>query len=72
MPDSEVTQCEMITQLKDKFNKTESRSEKLIILTVLNRSWTLTNIIEEFEVSDYMARQAKTLVREKGNLSSAN
>ena len=72
MPDSEETQCEMITQLKDKFNKTESPSEKLTILTVLARSWTLATIKEEFEVSDYMARQAKTLVREKGILSSAN
>ena len=72
LPDSEETQCEMITQLKDKFNKTELRSEKLTILTVLPRSWTLATIKEEFEVSDYMARQAKTLVREKGILSSAN
>ena len=63
----------MITQLKDKFNNlTESRSKKLTILTVLPRSWTLTTIKEEFEASDYTARQAKTLVREKGILSSAN
>ena len=35
---------EMIDQLKDKFLKTESRSEALQILTVLPKSWSLARV----------------------------
>lgn len=65
-------ELEMITQLKNKFSETTSRSEKLIILSVLPRSWSRRKIQTEFGVSDYMARAVKKLVYEKGILSSPN
>jgi hypothetical protein len=35
---------EMISQLKEKFKNTDSRSEKLKILTVLPKSWGICRI----------------------------
>ena len=56
---------EMIQQLKQKFLTTNSRSEKLQILTVLPKSWPLAKVEREFGVSKYTAMKAKDLVREK-------
>ena len=61
---------EMLGQLKDKFLKTGSRSEKLQVLTVLPKSWSLAKVQHEFGVSKYMAMKAKELVQEKGILST--
>lgn len=61
---------EMIDQLKDKFLKTESRSEKLQVLTVLPKSWSLARVQQEFGVSKYTAMKAKELVQEKGILAT--
>ena len=47
---------EIVNQLKEKFNTTEKRSEKLQILTVLPKSWSRSKIQEEFKVTQYMAR----------------
>ena len=63
---------EMIEQLKGKFCSTVSRSEKLMILTILPKSWSLKKISRVFGVSRYLARRAKLLVAEKGVLSSPN
>ena len=65
-------QDEIVQQLKEKFDLTVSRSERLRILTVLPKSWPLKKIMVVFGVSNYMARQAKKLVQEKGILSSPN
>ena len=62
---------EIIKQLKEKFS-TVGRSEKIQILTVLPKSWSIRRVQEEFGVSDFMARKAKLLVREKGVLSTTN
>ena len=51
---------------------TTYRSEKIQILTVLPNSWSLCKIMQEFGVSNYMARCAKNLVAEKGILSTPN
>lgn len=64
--------AEMMQQLKDKFSLTKSRSERLRILTVLPKSWSIAKLMEEFSVTNYMARCAKKLVEEKGILSSPN
>lgn len=61
---------EMIQQLKQKFQTTSCRSEKMQILTVLPKSWSLVKIQSEFGVSRYMAIKAKDLVKEKGILST--
>jgi hypothetical protein len=40
---------EMISQLKENFRNTDSRSEKLKILTVLPKSWGICRIEKEFQ-----------------------
>ena len=63
---------EMIAQLKEKFQSSGSRSEKLQVLTVLPKSWTVQKVQEEFGASNYMIRKAKVLVREQGILALPN
>ena len=60
---------EMIQQLKEKFQATKKRSEQVQVLTVLPKSWTVKKIQQEFGVSEYLARQSKKLVEERGILS---
>ena len=61
---------EMIEQLKEKFTSTTSRSERLTILTVLPKRWSVAKVMEEFGMTNYMARSAKKLVEDKGVLST--
>ena len=58
----------MIQQLKEKFWETK-RSEQLQVLTVLPKSWLVKKVQQEFDVSEYLARQSKKLVEESGILS---
>ena len=60
--------CEIVSQLREKF-QTATRSEKMQILTVLPKSWSVKRIQEEFGTTNFMARQAKELVKEKGVLA---
>ncbi|KAL5484241.1 hypothetical protein EMCRGX_G020703 [Ephydatia muelleri] len=46
----------MIEQLRDKFASSTSRSEKLTILTVLPKSWSIAKIVNVFGVTKCMAR----------------
>ena len=69
---SDSDESEMIAQLKDKFESTTKRSEKVLVLTVLPKRWTIRKIQEEFGASNYMVHKAKELVREKGILSTPN
>ena len=59
---------EMIQQLKEKFQATKKRSEQVQVLTVLPKSWTVKKIQQEFGVSEYLVRQSKKLVEERGIL----
>lgn len=73
--DNESEKCaesEMIVQLKDKFNTTTKKSEKIQILTVLPLSWSIRKIQEEFGATNFMVRTAKKLVTDKGILSTPN
>ena len=63
---------EMISQMKEKFNLTQSRSEKIQILTVLPKSWEVRKITREFNTSRHMVKIAKDLVSEKGIMSYPN
>ena len=63
-------ESEMLQQLKEKFHSTSQNSEKVQILTVLPKSWSIQKIQTEFGVSNFMARKVKQLVKEKGVLSS--
>ena len=60
----------MLRQLKEKFNTSSSRSERIQVLTVLPKGWSIRRVQEEFGASDYMVRGAKELVRQKGILST--
>ena len=62
----------MVQQLKEKYNSATTTSERLTVLTVLPKSWSLHKIAKVFGVSRYFARQAKQLVAEKGVLSNLN
>ena len=64
-------EAEIVAQLKEKYS-TVSRSEKIQILTVLPKSWSVRKIETEFGASNRMARKAKELVKEKGILSTPN
>lgn len=51
---------EMIAQIKDKFSKDGiTRNEKLQLLSILPRSWTVQKIMDTFNTSRYLATQAK-------------
>ena len=63
--------AEMIEQLRDKFASSTSRSEKLTILTVLPKSWSIAKIVNVFGVTKCMARCAKKLVEVKGIMSNS-
>jgi hypothetical protein len=62
----------MISQLKEKFKNTYSRSERLKILTVLPKGWGICRIDKGFQTSNWLARKAKELVRSQRILSSPN
>ena len=70
--DSKSEDSEIIRQLKEKFQSTSERSIQVQILTILPQSWSIRKIETEFGVSNFMARTAKKLVREKGILSTPN
>ena len=65
-------ESEMIRQLKEKFEETSMKSEKVQILTVLPKSWSIRKVQDEFGASNYMVRRAKDLVKQKGILSMPN
>ena len=46
---------EIITQLKSKFAACEKRSQKVQILTILPKSWSIQKIQTEFSTTAYMA-----------------
>ena len=66
--------AEVIKQLKEKFVSTKSRSERIRILTVLPRSWSMSirHIMDNFDCTFYQARLAKNIVEDKGVMSSPN
>lgn len=63
---------EIMCQLKVKFSSAQTRSEKLLILSILPNSWSVQKICSEFDVGISMARAVKELVKQKGVLSTPN
>ena len=63
---------EMMGQLRHKFKVTDNPSEKIKILTVVPRSWTIRRIVEEFGASRHQARCARNLQITSGCLSEPN
>ena len=70
--DGRDADSEIIAQLKEQFKAIAHRSEQIQILTVLPKSWSPSKTMQEFGVSNYMARCANKLVEEKGTLSTPN
>jgi hypothetical protein len=60
----------MIDQLERIFHESDSRSEKVKILTVLPPSWGVQRTAREFQTSNWMTRKATNLVKMHGILSS--
>lgn len=65
-------ETEMIDQLKEKFQSSTKTSDKMQILSVLPKSWSIRRTEKEFKASNYLVRKAKKLVDEKGILSTPN
>lgn len=63
-------ESEIIDQLKEKLKSTTNNNDKIHMLTILPKSWTLRKIVEEFNISNFMARRVKLLVEEKGVFST--
>lgn len=68
MVENPIDGSDMIKQLKDKFEITTSRDERIKILSVLPEAWNANKIKNIFEVSYYTANLVKTLVKENGIL----
>lgn len=65
---TESNDNEILQQLKEKFHEAEiSRREKLRMLTILLRLWTVKKIVEEFETTRYAAQLGMRLQIEKGS-----
>ena len=59
----------MMKQLKDKFRKTDKRSEKMKLLTMIPKSCSIQKTAAVFNTSYFIARRAIHLVKEKGIMS---
>ena len=70
--EEDTPECEIVEQLKEKFLSCSKTSEKILVLTILPKSWSIRKIEHEFQATSYMVRKAKKLVEEKGILSSPN
>ena len=63
---------EKIKQLKERFLVQQLKIVKRCRLTILPKSWPIRKIQSEFGTTNYMARKAKDLVREKGVFATPN
>lgn len=52
---------EILSQMKEVLQKTQSRNDKIKILTLLPKSWNISKIMHEFGVPYYMAAQIKSV-----------
>ena len=58
----------MLVQLMKEKLKVSNRRRKIQILTMSPRSWSIQKTKEEFQVSEYIVRQARKSASEKGIL----
>ena len=65
----EVEYDEILTQLKEKHAFSRNANKKIMISTILPKSWSVKRIEEEFQTTRYAAELSKKLVCEKGILS---
>jgi hypothetical protein len=70
--ENENVENSVIQNLKDNFNNCNCRAKKIMILTCVPESWGITKIIRIFNAPNYMVRQAKKIIKEKGILEGPN
>ena len=56
--------------IKDKISCTSSNSEKIKLLTLVPASWTISQTMNYFNVSQYAAKSARKLFQDKGILAT--
>lgn len=61
---------EILQQLKDKFASSTAESQKLLILTLAPKSWSVEKLATEFNTTKHRSSKAKHLVREYGILTA--
>ncbi|KAE8752342.1 hypothetical protein FOCC_FOCC000814 [Frankliniella occidentalis] len=62
----------MIQQIKDYINDNSERSKKILALSVLPKSWSLSETETSLGVTNHVARTSKSVVKSKGILSIPN
>lgn len=65
----EKLESSVLSNLKANFSSAH-RKKKVMILTCLPETWSVRKIMREFNAPNYMVRQAKRLLKEKGILAS--
>ena len=63
---------EVLEQIKEKFQKSASNSEKMLLLTLAPKSWGPKRLAEKFGASECQTRKAKKVVAVNGILTSPN
>ncbi|CAH0560572.1 unnamed protein product [Brassicogethes aeneus] len=61
---------QVLEQIKEKYKKTTSASEKIILLTLAPKTWGRKKLACEFNASERQAKKAIQLVKENGILTS--
>lgn len=65
--------CEILKQLKDKFNDPETKNDKKIqILTLAPQSWSINKVAAEFQTTRRKVELARKLVENHGILAHPN
>lgn len=62
----------LISKLKTRMVHASDVQTKINILSLLPKSWSIPKICSEFQVSEYLVRRTKKLVKENGILPEAN
>ena len=65
---SSVALGEIMQQLKEYIDNNNEQSKKILALSVLPKSWSISKIQEMFGVSEHLARKCRQVVNEKGIL----
>ena len=59
----------VLDQLKEKFLESNSKHDRILLLTLAPKFWSRRDLQREFDCSEWEARQAKDLVSKKGILT---
>lgn len=62
----------VLQNLRNNFVTCTSKKKKMVLLTCLPQNWSVRKIMREFNAPNYMVRQSKKILREKGILEGPN